>query len=691
MGSYEEWASLNGAGPSKPQDSAAEWESLSNMSTPAPSSTQAGAAPPAAAQSPDVGVVEAPAIPGASTRVASPGIALASAAANTLGGTAVDTAKTLTAAAVGGIGGGLYGLYKLATEGPDAAAAAVAKTQEEVMLTHGPKTKGAQKVMEALGSDYNPMNWPTLAADWIAGRGVDVGALTPAEGAGIKTAGSAVAPGAVFRGATTIGKMLRPGAAAEAVAPAATPIKIGNVTFAREEPRALPPPAGQPAAQYGSVGASAATNAAAARTMAANLSPELRAAVEKNIDNVNPQVLTRHAEADSLPVPIRLTEGQATGDVGLLSLEMNRRGKHKDLADRFNEQNGQLIENLNRIRDDAAPDVFGVNHIENGASIIDAYKTMDAGIKARINAAYTQLRELNAGEWPLDGKEFVRIAEERLKRELKTDYVPAAIERQMNRYKAGEQMTFEQFEALRTNLAAEMRAADRAGNGNVEHAASIVRGALEELPMTNRFSEEIKQAADTARALAKARFDTIKKDPAYKAAINDVAPDAFIDKFLIRAPVRDVQTMIENLGRGTPAQQTMTASVVNWLKSQATSSAGDAGNFSQAAYNKALKSVDPKLLDIVGPVTKGQLETLGNVARYTQQQPRGSFVNTSNTLVGALAEHAKDAAAVAIGAKTGLGGAIPIMNTMLKNRAEANAVAKALEPGAGLTYSKAKK
>ncbi|NDH69732.1 MAG: hypothetical protein EBY22_17915 [Gammaproteobacteria bacterium] len=65
-------------------------------------------------------------------------------------------------------------------------------------------------------------------------------------------------------------------------------------------------------------------------------------------------------EADSLPFPVRLTEGQATGDIVKISNEQNRRGKDPELAQRFNEQNGQLIENINEIRKRAAPDGGGL-------------------------------------------------------------------------------------------------------------------------------------------------------------------------------------------------------------------------------------------------------------------------------------------------------------------------------------------
>ena len=89
------------------------------------------------------------------------------------------------------------------------------------------------------------------------------------------------------------------------------------------------------------------------------------------------------------------------------------------------------------------------------------------------------LKNAAGGEFPIDGVAFANNAFKQLSKDLKSDFVPPAIEKQLKRFQNGETMTFEQFEAMRTNLAAEMRKASRAGDGNTEMAASIVRNSLE--------------------------------------------------------------------------------------------------------------------------------------------------------------------------------------------------------------------
>ena len=103
-------------------------------------------------------------------------------------------------------------------------------------------------------------------------------------------------------------------------------------------------------------------------------------------------------------------------------------------------------------------------------------------------------------------------------------------------------MTFEQFEAMRTNLATEIRRAERSGDGNAAMAASIVRDALEGLPLKAE-AQQFKGLADTARGLAKARFDALKKDPAYKAAVDDAVPaDKYFDKFVVNGVNKNINT-----------------------------------------------------------------------------------------------------------------------------------------------------
>ena len=432
-------------------------------------------------------------------------------------------------------------------------------------------------------------------------------------------------------------------------------------------------------------GAAATTGQAELQAAIAQASPELAAELKMlKPHEANMAAVNRQLKGDSLPVPVKYTRGQATQDVNLLSDEMNQRGRNPEYANRFSEQNNALKENFDVIRDKAAPDVYGTNHIESADTIINSYKALDEARVKDIGAKYKALKDAAGGDFPIDGQAFAHNAYRALSKELKSDFVPPAIDKQLSKFASGEKMTYEQFEAMRTNLAAEMRKAERSGDGNAKAASGIVRQALEDLPLSGD-AAALKPLADQARSAAKARFDILKKDPAYDAAVNDIAPDKFINKYVINGNKRDLETLVQQLGGGSEGHQAVSAATINWLKDKSISS----GNFNQASYNRALKQIEPKLNQLVDAETAKNLRTLGEVAADVQAQPRGSFVNNSNTFVAGA--KALAASGLEKGANTLLGAGIVPVGSMIRESAQKRALkqetTKALKPGAGTKLS----
>lgn len=414
-------------------------------------------------------------------------------------------------------------------------------------------------------------------------------------------------------------------------------------------------------------------------------SPELQAAIiqgaRKTGGAINPEAAARQIEADSLPVRMQLTEGQALQDPEKISQEMNGRGK-TEFVKRYNEQNTQLIQNLQAIREQAGPDVFTTNPVEHGDTLIQAYKDHDAPIVADIEAKYKALEDANGGQFPLDTQAFVGSTDAALRKALKTNSLPADLAASLNEFRNGRQMTFEDFESLRSDAADAMRTAT---DGRQRAAAGIVRQQLENLPLTPQ-AARLKPLADAARAAAKARFDALDADPAYDAAVHGtVPPDRFVQKFVTgpQATRDGVATMKANLSDNPTATQTMTVAALDQLRAAAGVDEQWRGNFGQAGFNKQLQALGPKLSSLMDPKTAQTLESVGNVARHTQFQPRGSYVNNSNTLVGALAEHGATAAENLVNAKTGIGGTVIRKGVELITHKQR--VQKALAPGAGIT------
>ena len=614
-------------------------------------------------------------------------------------------------------------------QGPEEAA----KTQQAVTtaldrpfgkafgVTETPEYKGeaSQRLMQFIGENVEKgadwiskqtgmpktdveyyMNLGMMATPGVKGTKVGKAIGTEAElvGAAAKQAGGKVLE--ATKQVTPVPVQNVVGRTVEAIAPGTTKTPPKAPTLgAPGQPMGAPtmaPPATVAPAGRASVGAAGVPDAAIVRQALQTATPEFQQLYgNMPLDKVNTPVVLRHLEADSLPIPVRLTKGQSTGDVVQLSKEQNLRGSQPDFARRFNEQNQQLVENVPLIREKAAPDVYATKTIESSQAIIDAYKAIDDARSKDITAAYKALEDANGGQFPVDGAALAKNAETALAKKLKTDFLPTPIKNQLDRFKAGEPMTFEQFEAMRTNLAAEIRKAERSGDGNAAMAASIVRDALENLPLKAE-AQNFKGLADTARNLAKARFDALKKDPAYKAAVDDAVPaDKYFDKFVVNGVNKNINTMVDTLGRESPAHQHMKAGTINWLSDKAGIVDGK-GNFSQANYNKALKKLDDvnNFQAIFDPESALQLRTLGNVAAYTQFQPRGSFVNNSNTLVGYLANKAAgglEAAGNVAGLKTF---GYPIgseARRVIRSARERKEATEALKPGAGSTLDEISK
>lgn len=633
-----------------------------------------------------------------------------------LGG-AVEPIATMATGALGGLIGGAARLGSAAFGSSYDDAKATGNKIADA-LTYHPQTQGGQQALAgvgnmATGAKNALMSSPVGPSLSAVGNAYNDAFVKGAPNALMATindqvptvTANLVAPAAIsaLRGAPNAlrAAIESPSAVAERVepsmpAPAPKPnyVPNGDGTFTQKPPTVPPGAAPKPyvgvddiTPQPGSAQGASPTPAQPAEISLSNASPELRAAIANEKGPIDSETLGRHLEADSLPVPVSLTKGQATQDINQLSAEQNMRGKAPALAQRFNEQNGQLIQNADAIRDSAAPDVTATNHIENGQSLIDAYKAKDAALSADISQKYKALEDANGGQFPVDGPSFVDAANQALAQKMKASFLPPEVRSLMDGIKSGDQpMNFQNFEELRTTLAAAARKAERAGDGNQAMAVSLVRNSLESLPMTAE-TAAIKPLADAARSAAKARFDLLGTDPAYKAAVNDtVAPDDFIQKFVVGGKQGNLQAMKSNLADDPLAQQTISSGAMNWLKSKAgIDTRTNTGNFSQAGYNKGLSELAPRMGEIFTPETAQQVQTLGNVARYTQAQPRGSYVNNSNTFV---AQAAHTAAGAVEGAANVAAHGIPVgtwVRNALTNRMGVKEVEKILKPGAGVS------
>lgn len=539
-------------------------------------------------------------------------------------------------------------------------------------LTYQPRSEGGNAAAAAIASpDVNPLAAPGALGENWADMATEAGA-SPLLATGIRTAPDALVALLGMRG---LGKVV-PGESP--MAPLREPVN----PYA-QAPDATPI---DTQAALNKAGSSQSMGAAGAAVDLQKLSPPLRSAVERAVREtggaVNPEAMARQVQADSLPVKVNLSEGQALGDERLISLELNARGKHEIYSKGFAEQNKALTENLRAMREQSGPEVFSTNAVEHADTFIGRYKEIDEARNADIGAKYEALRDAAAGEFPIDTQALATNVRGALKKQLATNNAPPDIMGALDEAAASGKLSLEDFEMLRTRLASIQRSAS---DGQVRHAAGVIRQQIEEMPLAPG-AEQLKGLADSARTAARERFAALEADPAYKAAVNDsVAPDAFVRKYVIGGTRDNVAKLSEAMSGDERAVQTLKVATLDHLRSAAGIDNGYNGNFTQAGYNKALQSLEAKLGSLLDPATAETARTLGDVARYTQFQPKGSFANNSNTFVSAAAEKAADALEGVLNYKTG---GIPVASSIRKAMNEGKIRKQAertFAPGAGLT------
>ena len=428
--------------------------------------------------------------------------------------------------------------------------------------------------------------------------------------------------------------------------------------------------------------------AAGATVDISKASPPLKQAVADARGNVNQDALQRHLEAEQFGV--QLTEGQATRDPIKFSDERNNRGKYPQYAERFNQQNGQLVNAVNELRAEAAPDAVANDHIQNGQGLVDKYKELDQPARDAISNAYKELTDSNGGDFPVDGQRLVQNVNGSLKKALKSGAISNSLRSALDEFTDGSRpMHFEDFETLRSDAARDMRGNDPAA----AQAAYIVRQELEKLPLAEG-AANLKPLADKARALSKARFDAMDADPAYKAVAGDMdagvergqqstLADNFVSKYLIKGKLADIQKMRAKFQGDPEAVGLIESAPLNYLRDKAGINPYKEENiFTQNGYNTALKEIEPRMDALLRPEIAEKARALGRVATNVQQAPPGELVNRSGTAVTQLREGAKDIAIGIANAKTG--GLAGFARDAFGKIHTPKAVTESLKPGAGI-------
>jgi hypothetical protein len=475
----------------------------------------------------------------------------------------------------------------------------------------------------------------------------------------------------------------------------------GVVTAGKAVRQAVMPSEQQLVAQFnarrtapgGSVGAMATPDKATIDAMLASASPELRAQITSYpTELVDIKALENQLKGDKFGY--QLTKGEALQDAAMMSDEFNKRAKSEDLMARLQDRDAKIANGFDLLATKAAPDLpGGMNLVDYGQTAIDQLIAKDKARLADISKKYSDLEKANGGQFPIDTNKLKADVDAELSKKVLKTYASNNMSSYLTDladFQKRGNMTFDEFENLRTNLAEEMRTNP---SGNARKVAFVIRDALEKLPMSEDL-KMVKPLADAARNANKARHDILDTNPAYRIAVKDtrldselnnglehVAADKFVKKFIVDGSTADVKRLMGELGLDTPGHQAAQAGLIKHLENIAV---GSKGVINQKSFNDALnKTIGKKLFDIMPNQTAVDLQDLADLSRLTEHVGGKGFANTSNTVPAMMREGALNAAEMGINVKTG--SPIGSIGRMAMEKLTANKkIKESLELGAGV-------
>jgi len=398
------------------------------------------------------------------------------------------------------------------------------------------------------------------------------------------------------------------------------------------------------------VGAANVNKQSIVNNLMPNLNPQTQNFIKsQNVENLNiPALETKALEEKH---GINLTKGQRE-ESPRYAEEWNHRDENKQTQDFFSNQPRKFREAFDKLFDKHSSDIGELSKENIGQLQIDALAKKDTLRTNAINQAKQDLVDANGGQFPIDITKLKTNIDTELSRQLKSRHLSDAIKGDLEDFY--QNPTFESFEYLRSNLADEMRTAK---DGKSRQAAWIARDQLEKLPVFgeeggNAQARQLKALADKYRALNVERYNVIKTNPAYKAAIKE-ATDAkeaasmeslnaskFHDKYITNATPESVKRMIDEIKDNPDALKAIKA--------------GDLLNARDAlvpneitpqlrpdSYNKYLRNQSSKTKYVHDAESAQDLMDLAILSGKVAQ-PKDKVFNYSNSLSALFGDLAKE-------------------------------------------------
>ncbi len=499
------------------------------------------------------------------------------------------------------------------------------------------------------GEAVNPANYlaPEDAAATVAGR-IGQAAL---QGAGIGAAqavGTAAVPGrtwwdaakGAFTGGATGGLL---GGLLEGVAPALR-LGINKVRGLVAGGRVASSTAADQVVKD-----ALAASGTDPKTVNLNALKGMRADVKDALDagvEPSPTAIANRAKAESLPVPVQLMRGQATGDPMLFAREQNLRGIQgvgEPVTSRLQQQNAAFVANLDALGAKNAPDPISL-----GVQVSKGVHDFWNALQARKNALYSAVRNSQGQSAAMDGVQ----AADNIHAALDTpqaghlyDLLPANIQRTIDELGTGDvPFSVAQMQSLDHIWGT---AARGASDGSVAHAINQARGILADAPIADDVGEEAraaymaaKQAHAQQMSLVDPKLPNGQPNPNFQPVVKSVVMDGqppeklFGQHFLNAAPSVAAKNLRFLTQLDPNAPEAVGRTLMGEIKRQALNdSSAERGSVSEAVLRHwANGPVKSALMDALLPAPQvNTFRNLADVVEAAKKPPVASAVNTSNS------------------------------------------------------------
>lgn len=309
-------------------------------------------------------------------------------------------------------------------------------------------------------------------------------------------------------------------------------------------------------------------------------------------------------------------------------------GVGDDIVAREQQNAKALIDFTQKIR--AAAGGKAATKIEAGESAIKAIKTADKAKEEAVGKLYDAFRSSGVQDVAVPD---TRIADElgRVADEIGVENIPAAV---LNRLKEFGFVGGKRAKLLTVNEADKLNRLinnNNPGQGPASLALQRIKNAVNQAVLD--VPGDGSQALMTARKAAAQRFAEADASKGISAALDDISPDVFMDRFIRNVPIKDFRATVAELGKtdmGKQALKDIKGTILGDLLMKATgaSSLDDVAGkpFSGVKFGKALDAIPvEKLHQLFTPEEVSSLRTLQKASKLLTEEVAFSDVNYSKT------------------------------------------------------------